>query len=205
MSDRLIIIGASGHGKVACDIASQMNRWKEILFLDDNTEIDFVLEKKRIGVLSELSKFIDNTDFFVAIGNNQLRSKISNKLLNLSAAIITLVHPNAVIGQEVKIGVGSIIMAGAVINASTTIGVGCIVNTNASIDHDSYINDYVHISPGVVLAGSVFLGNLVWIGLGAKVINNISITDNTIVGAGALVVKDISESGTYIGMPARKK
>lgn len=38
MNNRLIIIGASGHGKVAADVAMRMNRWSEISFLDDNNK-----------------------------------------------------------------------------------------------------------------------------------------------------------------------
>ncbi|MGI1748341.1 acetyltransferase, partial [Streptococcus uberis] len=36
--NKLIIIGASGHGKVIADIAV-MNGYKEILFLDDNMSL----------------------------------------------------------------------------------------------------------------------------------------------------------------------
>ena len=39
---RLIIIGASGHGKVVCDIASLCG-YSEILFLDDAPTAEFCL------------------------------------------------------------------------------------------------------------------------------------------------------------------
>ena len=35
MNDKIIIIGASGHGKVVADIA-KLNGYKEIIFLDDD-------------------------------------------------------------------------------------------------------------------------------------------------------------------------
>ena len=35
MRDKIIIIGASGHGKVIADIA-KLNGYKEIIFLDDD-------------------------------------------------------------------------------------------------------------------------------------------------------------------------
>ena len=38
MSKKLIILGASGHGKVAADIALRSG-YDEILFLDDNPEV----------------------------------------------------------------------------------------------------------------------------------------------------------------------
>ena len=41
-------------------------------------------------------------------------------------------------------------------------------------------------------------------GAGSTVIDHISICDNVMIGAGAVVVKDIMESGTYVGIPARK-
>ncbi len=41
-------------------------------------------------------------------------------------------------------------------------------------------------------------------GIGSVVSNNINITSGCKVGAGAVVVKDIDETGTYVGVPARK-
>ena len=58
---------------------------------------------------------------------------------------------------------------------------------------------------GAKLAGTVHVGKATWIGIGASVSNNLSICENCMIGAGAVVVKDITESGTYIGVPAKKK
>lgn len=38
MSKQIVIVGASGHGKVIADIAEK-NGYTEILFLDDNKEV----------------------------------------------------------------------------------------------------------------------------------------------------------------------
>jgi len=40
--------------------------------------------------------------------------------------------------------------------------------------------------------------------VGTAVINNITIGDGVTVGAGAAVVKNLTETGTYVGVPARK-
>ena len=42
MKNKLLIIGASGHGKVAADIALKMNIWQNIAFLDDDENIFIV-------------------------------------------------------------------------------------------------------------------------------------------------------------------
>ncbi len=205
MKNRLIIIGASGHGKVVADIASGINKWKSIAFLDDNRDLKESLGLKVIGTYADAFKFIDDSDIFIAVGNNSIREKMHEELESAGANIPVLIHKNSVIGSKVEIGNGTVIMAGTVINCCTTIGKGCIINTGSTLDHDNTIEDFVHISPGVHLAGSVKLGKGSWIGIGSSVSNNINITSGCKIGAGTVVIKDISESGTYIGVPAIKK
>lgn len=194
--NRLIIIGASGHGKVIADIAVKTG-YEDIVFLDDNEGI------KECAGFSVVGKTLDATamegDKIIAIGNAMIRERIQKELKD----VVTLIHPNAVISRRVKIGKGTVVMAGVVINSDAVIGEGCIVNTGASIDHDSKIGDYVHVSVGAHVAGTVEVGCRTWIGAGAVVSNNLYITNNCIIGAGAVVVKPIYECGTYVGVPAR--
>lgn len=204
MKDKLLIIGASGHGKVIADIALKMNKWKSIAFLDDDESIKSSMGIAVIGKSADAFKYIKDYDIFVAIGNNVTREKIQEKLEAEGANIPTLVHPNAVIGEQVKFGNGTVVMAGVVINCCTEIGKGCIINTGSTIDHDNLIEDYVHISPGVHTAGTVKIGKGTWLGVGSKVSNNLNIISGCKVGAGAVVVKDITEAGTYVGVPARR-
>lgn len=202
--NKLLIIGASGHGRVVADIAIKMNNWKSIAFLDDDESIRLSMGIEVIGKSSDAFKYINDSDIFVAIGNNATREKIQEKLEVAGASIPTLVHPNAIIGGKVELGAGTVVMAGVVINCCTKIGKGCIVNTRATVDHDNVVKDYVHISPGANLAGTVKVGKGSWLGIRSVVSNNINITSGCIVGAGAVVVRDINESGIYIGVPAKK-
>ncbi len=205
MENRLLIIGASGHGKVVADIAIKMNKWQSIAFLDDDDEsIKTCMGLKVAGKTADAHIYIDEADFFVAIGNNTTREKIQKKLTTEGASIVSLIHPDAVIGTNVEIGEGTAVMAGAVINSSSRIGKGCIINTSSSIDHDNIIEDYVHISPGSNLAGTVEVGKGTWLGIGSVVSNNVNICSGCKVGAGSVVVKDITEPGTYVGVPVRR-
>jgi sugar O-acyltransferase (sialic acid O-acetyltransferase NeuD family) len=204
MKDNLLIIGASGHGKVIADIAIKMKKWHKISFLDDNEKIKSSMGIEVIGKISDSIKYLKDYDFFVAIGNNTVREKIQDKLVAIGASIPVLIHPEAVIGEQVEFGAGTAIMARAVINCSTRIGKGVIVNTGATLDHDNLIEDYVHISPGVHTAGTVKVGKGSWLGIGSVVSNNLTITSGCNIGAGAVVVKNINDIGTYIGVPARK-
>ncbi|WP_069999291.1 acetyltransferase [Cellulosilyticum sp. I15G10I2] len=204
MKDKLIIIGASGHGKVIADIAIKMNKWKSITFLDDDESIKTSMGLEVIGKTADAFTYKDEADFFVAIGNNAIREKVQEILIEQGLSVISLIHPSVVIGTDVEIGIGTAVMAGVVINSSTRIGKSCIINTSSSLDHDTIIEDYVHISPGVRIAGSVTIGKGTWLGIGSVVSNNVNIFSGCKVGAGAVVVKDIIEPGTYVGVPVRR-
>ena len=204
MKDKLIIIGASGHGKVVADIAIKMNKWQSIAFLDDDESIKTSMGLEVIGQTADAFIYKGVADFFVAIGSNATREKIQEKLIEEGLNIVSLIHPSSVIGTDVEIGIGSVVMAGVVINSSTRISKGCIINTSSSLDHDNTIEDYVHISPGVRTAGSVVIGKGTWLGIGSVVSNNVNICSGCTVGAGAAVVKDITELGTYVGVPVRR-
>lgn len=198
--NRLIIIGASGHGKVVADIA-RLNGYSGIVFLDNNSELKECAGYPVLGSDSMLAEL--QGDVFVAIGNSEIRRRIMERDSNRNYP--SLIHPQSVIATDVVIGQGTVIMAGAVINPGTSIGKGCIVNTSSSIDHDCQIGDYCHIAVGAHLCGTVKVGDDTWVGAGAVVINNISICEDCMIGAGAVVVKDITLSGTYIGVPSKKK
>lgn len=198
--NRLIIIGAGGHGKVIADNALK-NGYTDISFVDDNAT-GKCLEFPIIGNSADIEHLNDgNTDFVIGVGNNATRKNISEKY---SVNWVTLIHPSAIIATHVSIGVGTVVMAGAIVNSATSIGSHCIINTGAIIEHDNAIGDYVHISPGAKLSGTVSVGESTWIGTGANVINGISVCANVIIGTGAVITKVIDSEGTYVGVPARK-
>ena len=196
---KLVIIGAGGHGRVVADIARLLG-YKKIYFLDDDVK-NFLA----CGKIEEFLKYIPDSLFFVAVGNNAVRERFFEELKEKGGIIVNLVHPSAVIANDVNLGRGIVVMAGAVINTGSQIGDGCIINTASSVDHDCKIGKFVHISVGAHLAGTVNVGERTFIGAGATVINNINVVSDCIIGAGAVVVKNLGQAGTYIGVPARNK
>jgi sugar O-acyltransferase (sialic acid O-acetyltransferase NeuD family) len=204
MKNKLLIIGASGHGKVVADIAIKMNKWQSIAFLDDDKSIKSSMGLEVIGTSDDVFTHIYEYEIFVGIGNNDTRQRIHEMLETVGVSIPVLIHPNAVIGNQVEIGNGTAVMAGAVVNCCTKIGKSCIINTGSTIDHDNCIKDFVHVSPGAHLAGTVKVGQGTWLGIGSIVSNNINITNGCKVGAGSVVVRDIIETGTYVGTPVRR-
>ncbi len=195
---RLILIGASGHGKVCADI-SRLNGYDEIIFLDNNEKVKDCGGYPVVGI--DTATLDMDGDVFISIGKSENRKRLCEMYED---RLVKLIHPDAVIAEGVEIGKGSVVMAGAVINPGAVIGRGVIVNTSSSIDHDCKIGDYVHVAVGAHISGTVEIGDNTWLGIGSVVSNNVNICGNCIVGAGAVVIKDIETPGTYVGVPAKK-
>lgn len=202
MKENVIIIGASGHGKVIADIIKKSGDHLEG-FLDDNLHLPHqFIGFPILGNIDSYKKY-SNAKFIIAIGKAATRERISKKLTGV--LWYTAIHPSSVISSiDVSINEGTVIMATAVINSGAVIGKHCIINSGAIIEHDNVIDDFVHISVGAQLAGNIHVGKRTWIGIGATINNNISICNDCIIGAGGVVIRNITESGIYIGVPAIK-
>lgn len=205
----IVLFGAGGHGKVVRDIVEQMHEYdleSSIVAVYD----DYVLEKMMDGTLPILNSedafraFVEKNGSvygLIGIGNNAIRERLSREYPIRYAVAI---HPTAIIADDVKIGEGTVVMAGAIINPGAKIGRHCIINTGAIVEHDCVIGDYVHISPGVKMAGDVAIGRMCHIGVGASIIPKIKIGENVIVGAGTVVIRDIGDGKKVVGVPARE-
>ena len=80
MSKSVVIIGASGHGKVIADII--VNSGDRVLgFLDDANDIqgNKIIGFPVLGKIADYDNYRD-CEFVIAIGNPYIREKISNEL-----------------------------------------------------------------------------------------------------------------------------
>ncbi|GMQ59666.1 acetyltransferase [Vallitalea sediminicola] len=202
----IIVFGAGGHAKVIIDIIEKQCEFNIVGLIDPFKEKDenhfgynIVGNKQDYLVLDKISEGI------VAIGDNWTRYKMVSliKDINPMFEFITCIHPYTSIARGVKIGEGSVLMAGAVINSDSIIGNHCIINSKASIDHDNIIGNYVSISPSVTTGGHVRIGDFSGVGLGTNIIQNRFIGNHTVIGAGATVIKDIPSYTVAYGTPCK--
>ena len=204
MNNQLVIIGASAMGREACAYARDCGIQVKG-FLDDRTTIlnGFVGYPP---VLGSVENYVaDDTDIFVcALGDPKKKQEYVEKILEAGGRFVSIIHPTAYVGPNVRIGDGCIICPHASISADITIGNHVIVNLNASINHDNVIDDYSTICPGCRLAGRISVGTSAFIGVGASIIPDIKRGDSVFVAAGAVVVADV-DSGCVMGNPAKQR
>lgn len=204
-TQRLAILGASGHGKVVAESALRAG-WASVDFYDDAWP-----GKRRIGkwvISGDTAALLrDPTRFdgvVVAIGNNEIRMRKIWRLQAAGLELATIVHPMATISDSARLGPGTVVMAGAVLNADACVGLGAILNTSCSVDHDCVLGDGVHISPGAHLAGDVRVGEQSWVGIGASIRQGVAVGRLVSIGAGAAVVADIADNLIVAGVPAKE-
>lgn len=200
-----VIIGYSGHAYVVLDIFKSQAR--SVIAYCDNKALEanpFSLaywgSENEASVLEQLKA----VDWFVAIGNNIIRKKVSQQLNKQGLHEATkAIHAQSVIGAQVKIGAGTMIAANVSINALAEIGDGVICNTGSIIEHECKIGNFAHIAPGAVLAGNVRIGAGTFLGANSVVKQGVTIGKNVTIGAGTVVIKDVPDHLTLVGNPQR--
>lgn len=207
--NKLIIIGSSGHAHVIIDLVEKSDNF-EILGLIDpfrsrgENELGYKVNDSYSYILEEKIKHND-LYVFIAIGDNWNRLQVYKKIQELDQTIKfpELIHPSAILANDISVGEGTAVMAGAVVNPGVRIEKFCIINTSASIDHDCVIKEFSSIAPGAVLGGSVSIEQQSAVSIGAVIRNAISVGANTVIGAGSLVLEDCPDNSVIYGVPAK--
>jgi UDP-perosamine 4-acetyltransferase len=204
----VMLLGAGGHAKVLLDAVLRAG-------IGVQGVVDPVLAGKNtawrgipvIGNDDDLLKFDPDQVILVngigSLPNNSLRQRLFSRFTEAGFQFMNVIHPFALIGSGVELGVGVQIMAGAIVQADTVIGNNSIINTGALVDHDCVIGRDVHLAPGVVVSGGVTIGEGAHIGTGASIIQGVSVGAGVIIGAGAVVVKDVPERHKLLGHAPR--
>ncbi len=197
MNKKLAILGAGGHGKVVGEIAL-LNQYETIDFFDDRFREIKSFPFTIINTFDYLKVHLKDYDaFFVAIGNNQIRSEKIEWFKNHKMNIISLIHPKSTFSKFSSLGMGTCVMANAVVNPGTLIKEGVIINTSSSVDHDCVIEDFAHISPNCSLSGDVRIGKFTHLGTGTSVYPGVHIGNDVKTGIGSRVFRNILDQTIY--------
>jgi len=207
MSRKLLIYGASGHGRVVAD-AALASGWELVGWADDDVSRagEEVADAPVVAIgLSEVRDLAQRggIEVAVAIGDNRVRRELGEALHAAGVALAVVVHPSAVISRTASIGEGAVILAGTVVGCDSVVGRGAIVNTGTTVDHDCRLGAWCHLSPGVHLGGGVTIGDGTHLGIGVAVRNDVEIGSWSLVGVGSAVVQPIGDRVVVWGVPAR--
>ena len=205
----IVIFGSGGHAKVIVDIIEKQGEFNIAGFIDGYREKNTVLMGyKVLGGESSLEDIVVSDKIYggiIGIGDNSIRAKVRDKIIKTipNFKFVNCLHPKSILGKDVTLGVGNVVMAGAIINSSSRINNHCILNTNSSIDHDCLMSNFSSIAPNATVGGKVKIGDYSAIGIGVNIFNNVNIGHNCIIGGGSLVCHDTNENSIYYGSPSK--
>lgn len=203
---KVVIIGAGGHGREVAEILRHQAELLVLGFVDDEPS----LHNKYINelpVLGDWSWFEGaghgEVTVICAVGSPQLRRRIVERAEARGLSFARAISPLACVSRNAKIGEGVMLFPNIFASTDSLIGDHAIINVGATISHDTRVSRYATINPGVHLAGNVSIGEGCYLGVGANVIHGVSIGAWTTVGAGAVVIRDLPDNVTAVGVPAR--
>lgn len=200
--DKVCIVGAGGHAKVAVAAAEAAGLHVRDIFDGAAENHGKILLSHAVTAPIPLAAWWRDAGFFahIAIGDNSVRARVAGEV---AARFCTIIHPTAIVHPSVRIGPGSLICAGAIVQPDTEIGAHCILNTGAIVEHDCRIGDFSHVAPASCVAGGVTLGAMTFLGAGTVVIPGIRCGASVTVGAGGVVIEDLADGARVAGVPAR--
>jgi acetyltransferase EpsM len=205
---KVVIWGASGHALVVADTIRLEGVYEIIGMLDDRNPERGGSEYHGFRVLGGREQLeglrregVEHA--IVGVGDCAARLALADLLVESGFRLATAIHPRAILAADVKVGAGTLVVAGSVINPAAILGDNVIVNTGASVDHECILEDGVHIAPGVHMAAGVEIGRGAWVGIGSIVKERVRIGRGSLIGAGSLVLNDIPDGVIAYGRPAK--
>jgi len=211
MTERVVVIGASGFGRECLDVLDAMAAAGvdlQVLGVVDDTPSEANLTRLAARGVAHLGTIADwlahgdtVTRYVLGIGNPAVRRRIVARLDAAGLAPFTAVHPSATFGASTTLADGVVVCAGACVSNNVRLGRHVHVNPNATIGHDADLRDFVSINPAAVISGEVVVGEETLVGAAATVLQGLMVGERTVIGAGAVVTKSVPPDVVVKGVP----
>lgn len=204
---RLLIIGAGDCGREMLCWIKRLNstEWKIGGFLDDNPNALYGYNCSH-KIIGEICTYVpqENDLLVCSITSPRIRNKICTNLLSKGAQFITLIHPNAFILDDTKIGIGCVICPNVCISIGTSIEDFVYLNVSSVIGHDCIIGKGSVVNAGSCITGKVKMSEGVFVGTHATIIPGVQVGEYATIGAGSVVIKNVDSNVTVMGVPAKQ-
>lgn len=214
MTIPVVIVGAGGFGRHTLAIIKAINketsiggedRYTVVGFIDDGSPDPRQLSRvamRHLGGISEFQSLPKDTRYCIGIGSGHIRRRVDESATKAGLTPLTLVHPDATIGPDVRLGAGTIICAGARLTDNIETGRHVHVNMNCTIGHDAVLGEYSSVWPQAAISGNVLLGPGVTVGASSCVNQELRVGAGAFVASGASVIRDVSAYTLVAGVPA---
>jgi len=198
---KILIIGGGDGAIQVLDVIAKTPHQRAVAILDDNPNI----QGKLVGGvpisgkldLDRVAGGFERGDYDAVVISIstliKLREEVFLKLKARGVRYANIIHPSAVIGSNVNMGEGNVIMAFAHIGACATLGDNNFLSAYCSIEHHNKLGSHCSFGPGVVTSSRVTFGDRVRCGTGIFIEPKLSIGADAVIGSGCILWKDVPE------------
>lgn len=146
-------------------------------------------------LLSSAVQYVADDIVLNCVGYKHLadRASISDRFSG-AGLLNSYISKYAVIENTVKIGLGSIVLAGAVLERGVEIGNGCIVWGGARLCHDVRVGSYCFLASGSIVGGFAMLPSFSSIGFNTVIEDHYKSENGSPIKPGALAF--VKKDGT---------
>lgn len=205
----LLIIGSRGFGREIYNLALNSVGYNEVFvvkgFLDDKFDSLDGFENYPKIISSVEDYCVESNDVFIcALGSITWKKIYVDLILKKGGDFINLIHKNASINLNVKLGSGIIISNHCIVSNDCQIDDYVILQPFVTLGHDAKIGKWCHLNSYATITGFVQLEEEVCLQTRATITPKVKVAKGAIVGACSLVIKNINSNSTYFGVPAKK-
>ena len=198
----LAIYCAGGLGKEILELAKAINRWENIIFVDD---VKDTAEHQGIPVLrfKDAAAYGTDLEFVIASGEPDGRKNLYEKIKTAGYSMATMVSPWTTVYPGATIGEGCILWDCG-ISADVEIGANTLISSQVIVGHDTVIGAHSIVSAKCFVGGNVRIDESVYLAPGVLVKDRIHISSGAIVSLGAVILRNVRPGAIMIGNPARR-
>ena len=210
MKNNLIIIGAGNLAfevlNYVCEIFKPIHLKKVFLLGEVKNKSEFNKIYNKCLFIKKIPKYLNkkNTNFIIAHGNENLRSKYLKKFIK-KFSLIKLIHPSAYVSPSAKI------LEGVIVGPKTILSPGCIIkknvllNSGSQIGHHSVIGESSIISTGAIINGKVTIGSECFVGSNSTVMQNLKMHNFSKITANSALYSSVKSKYIAHGNPAKQQ
>lgn len=208
MNKRIAIIGSGDLGKSIAHYAKN-NGYTIVGYYDDFQEANLIEGFPLLGKLNRIEEDYQHNLFealVCAIGYKHFdfREKVYNQYhCEKGIPFATIIDKSCHVDSSAEIGEGVVLFPTAMVDKGCVIEDNVLLNVGVTIAHDSIVKRHSFLSPRVAMAGFSTIGERCMIGINSTIIDNVTIGADIRVGGGTIIIKSLTESGLYVGNPAR--